>query len=111
MDLNKEVKNDLQKWLAELNANVHEYEAKVDQLETEIELLKVRDRLITRTVRRIGASDTGYIFDMEKRSSQEISEKKRQLSLLLTHEKDNKEQVKKLIDEIEKEINKFKASE
>ncbi|MBU8729182.1 hypothetical protein NX029_02100 [Cytobacillus firmus] len=48
---------------------------------------------------------------MEKRSSQEISEKKRQLSLLLTHEKDNIEQVKKLIDEIEKEINKFKASE
>jgi len=107
---NQEIKLNLEQWLKELIEKSDGYDQKVESLEKEIRLLRIRNHVLDNTTMVMQFSDNiteGFVSSEKEKNLQVIKEKEAELQNLQEVEWKNIYQVRKLIDNVNREISKL----
>jgi hypothetical protein len=114
-ELNQAVKGDFEEWCRDLQALSAEYDQKLEQLENEIKILRARQRVLNKTALTLQEAqrvDASYIVAEKSSVTADIKSKETELVNLQDGEEWKKiYQVRRLIDDITKEIKQIEASE
>jgi hypothetical protein len=114
MDINQDLKRDFKNWLVELTKISNDHDIKVAQLEKEIKVLRVRNRILDRTAIVLEHSENtkaDYLRSENESNLKIIKSKEIELENLEENEWKKIYQIRKLISSLENEISKIEASD